>query len=388
MDFSSIISYAAAFFSMSLAVFVLYRDRHSFVHRIFAAGMIVLAVEAVFTGLCINAIMPEDIMHWLRLRNFVTAVLPGIWLLFSLSFSRANYKEFLSRWKWVTVAFFLLPLAALIFFSNSFFAGKPLLGPSFTWMIVIGWPGYVFHLFIIAGAVLILMNLERTLRDSTGRMRWQIKFMALGVGCIFAVRIYTSSQTMLFHALNLSLELFNDGALILACVLIARSLLRTRILNVDFYLSQTFLYNSFTVLFVGVYLITVGLLTKITLHFNGGQSISLRAFFVLLAIVGLSILLFSDRLRRQMKRFVSRHFQRPMYDYRKEWAKFTRSTTSVTDMKDLCTVVVNMVSKTFDALSVTIWMLDDSQERVSLYGSTAFTEGKPQEIESDRVGRE
>ncbi len=380
MDFPNTISFIAAFLSISLAVFVLYRDRHSFVHRIFAAGMIALAVEAVFTGLCINAIMPEDIIHWLRLRNFATAVLPGIWLLFSLSFSRANYKEFLSRWKWVTGAFFLLPLAALIFFSNSFFASKPLLGPSFTWMIVIGWPGYVFHLFIIAGAVLILMNLERTLRDSTGRMRWQIKFMALGVGCIFAVRIYTSSQTMLFHALNLSLELFNDGALILACVLIARSLLRTRILNVNFYLSQTFLYNSFTVLFVGVYLITVGLLTKITLHFNGGQSISLRAFFVLLAIVGLSTLLLSDRFRKQTKRFISRHLQRPLYDYRKEWAKFTRSTTSVTEIKDLCTVVVNMVSKTFDVLSVTIWILDDSQESVILYGSTAFSEGKPHEI--------
>ena len=382
MDFPNTISFIAAFFSISLAAFVLYRDRHSFVHRIFAAGMIALAVEAVFTGICVNAIMPEDIIHWLRLRNFATAVLPGIWLLFSLSFSRANYKEFLSRWKWVTSAFFLLPLATLIFFSNSFFASKPLLGPSFTWMIVIGWPGYVFHLFIIAGAVLILMNLERTLRDSTGRMRWQIKFMALGVGCIFAVRIYTSSQTMLFHALNLSLELVNDGALILGSVLIARSLLRTRILNVDFYLSQTFLYNSFTVLFVGVYLITVGLLTKLTLHFNGGQSISLRAFFVLLAIVGLSILLFSDRLRRQMKRFISRHFQRPMYDYRKGWAKFTRSTTSVTDMKDLCTVVVNMVSKTFDLLSVTIWMLDDSEKRVTLCVSTAFSGKKSHEIES------
>jgi len=380
MEFSNIISYIAAFFSVSLAVFVLARDWHSFVHRIFAAGMIALAVESVFTGLCVNAIMPEDTTYWLRLRNFATAVLPGIWLLFSLSFSRANYKEFIRRWKWVTSAFFFLPLATLIFFSNSFFASKPLLSPSFTWMTVIGWPGYVFHLFIIAGAVLILMNLERTLRDSTGRMRWQIKFMALGIGCILAARIYTSSQTMLFHALNLLLELVNDGALILGSVLIARSLLRTRVLNVDFYMSQSFLYNSFTVLFVGIYLITVGLLTKLTLHFNGGQNIPFRAFFVLLAIVGLSILLLSDRLRKQTKRFISRHLQRPLYDYRKEWAKFTRSTTSVTEMKDLCTAIVNMVSKTFDTLSVTIWMLDDSQERVSVYGSTAFTEEKSHEI--------
>jgi len=384
MDFPNIISFIAAFFSISLAGFVLYRDKHSFVHRIFAAGLIALGVEAVFTGLCVNAIMPEDIIYWLRLRNFATAVLPGIFLLFSLSFSRSNYREFLSRWKWVTSAVFLLPLAILIFFSNSFFASKPLLSPSFTWMILIDWPGYVYHLFMIAGAVLILMNLERTLRDSTGRMRWQIKFMALGVGCIFAARIYTSSQTLLFHALNLSLELVNDGGLILGSFLIARALSRTRIFNVDFYMSQSFLYNSFTVLFVGIYLITVGLLTNFTLHLSGGQDIPFRAFFVLLAIVVLSTLLLSDRVRRHTKRFISRHLQRPLYDYRKEWAKFTQNTTLVTDMKDLCTIIVNMVSKTFDVLSVTIWMLDDPQERVTLCGSTAFSGSKPHEIAAAR----
>lgn len=380
MEFSNIISYIAALFSVSLAVFVLYRDWHSFVHRIFAAGMIALAVESVFTGLCVKVIMPEDMAYWLRVRLFATAVLPGIWLLFSLSFSRANYKEFISRWKWVTVAFFLLPLATIIFFGSSFFVGRPLMSPSFTWVVIIGWPGYVFNLFILVSAVLILMNLERTLRDSTGRMRWQIKFMALGIGCLFAVRIYTASQTMLFHSLNVSLELVNDGALILAGVMILRSLTRTRLLDVDFYPSQTFLYNSFTVLFVGVYLISVGLLAKVALYFNGGQNIPFRAFFVLVAIVGLFVFLLSDRLRKRMRRFVSHHFSRPLYDYRKEWTKFTRGTTSVMEIKDLCTVVANMISKTFEVLSVSVWLCDDAEERPRLFGSTDFSEGRTDEI--------
>jgi putative PEP-CTERM system histidine kinase len=384
MGFANTISFIAVFFSIFLSIFVLYTDRRSFVHRTFAAGMAILAVEATFTGLSINAIMSDDVLRWLRLRNFVTALLPGTWLLFSLSFSRANYKEFISKWKWVAGACFLLPLATLIFFNNSFFAGKALVSPSFTWMIIIGWPGYVFNLFMIIGSVLILMNLERTLRDSTGRMRWQIKFMALGVGLIVAVRIYTASQTMLFHALNLSLELINDGALILAGLMIVRSLTRTRFLVVNFYPSQAFLYNSFTVLFVGAYLILVGLLAKITVQFNIGQNIPVRAFGILLAIVALFTFLLSDRLRLRARRFISRHLQRPLYDYREEWTKFTHSAASVTEMKDLCTVIINMVSKTFAALSVTIWILDDSEEHVTICGSTAFSEGKPLEIESAR----
>jgi len=192
----NIIPFIAAFFGIFLAAFVLYRDRFLFVHRVFALGMVALAAESVFTGLCMDAIMPEDVSRWLYLRNFATAILPGIWLLFSLSFSRANYREFISKWKWVCIAFFALPLATVIFFNNAFFLGRPQVSLSSFWLIRLGWPGYIFHLFILVGAVLILMNLERTLRNSIGRMRWQIKFMILGIGSIFAVRIYTASQTI------------------------------------------------------------------------------------------------------------------------------------------------------------------------------------------------
>ena len=384
MYFNTLLSLIAALFSLTLAAFVLFRDKRSFVHRTFAVGMIALAVESVFTGLSASAVLPADAARWLRLRFFATAILPGSWFLFSSSFSRENYKEFISKWKWLTLSLFVFPFAVIIFFGNSFFVSEPIMSESSMWLVRLGWSGYVFHLLIFTGAVFILMNLERTLRNSTGRIRWQIKFMVLGVGCLFAMRIYTVSQIILFHSLNMTLELVNEGAVILAGILIVKSLFRTRLLNVNFYMSQSFLYNSFTVMFVGVYLISVGLIAKIALYFNGGQNIPFKAFFVLLAFLGLFTFLLSDRLRKKMKRFISRHFQRPLYDYRKEWAKFTRSTTSVMESKDLCTVVVNMVSKTFDVLSVTIWMLDDSQKRVDLCGSTAFSEGKPHEIESTK----
>jgi hypothetical protein len=38
-------------------------------------------------------------------------------------------------------------------------------------------------------AVVILVNLEASLRAATGRKRWQIKFMLLGVGSIFAIDV-------------------------------------------------------------------------------------------------------------------------------------------------------------------------------------------------------
>ncbi len=373
-EYLNIISYITAAFAACMAGFVLYRDWHSFVHRILAIGFAALAVESAFTGLSANAIMPADALFWLHLRNFATALLPGTWLLFSLSFSRANYNEFISRWKWVWITFYILPLAIIVFFKDVFFISQPIVNLSAIWLVRLGWSGYAFHLLILIGAILILMNLERTLRNSIGRMRWQIKFMVLGVGCIFAVRIYAASQAVLYQFLNVSLDFLNDGAVIVASLLIVRSLLRTRILNVNFYLSQTFLYNSFTILFVGIYLISVGVIAKVALYFNGGQNIPLRAFFILIGLLGLSALLLSDRIRKRLRRFISRHFHRPIYDYRKEWTKFTEGTTSVTEIKDLCTIIGTMISKTFEVLSVSIWLYDASDDRVHLYGSTGFPE--------------
>src|SRR5215471_3017223 len=83
-----------------------------------------------------------------------------------------------------------------------------------------------FQFFILFGSVLIVFNLERTLRSSVGRMRWQIKFVALGVGGLFALRIYLASQSVLFSNLDTGLGAINSVALIAANLLFAISLAR------------------------------------------------------------------------------------------------------------------------------------------------------------------
>ncbi len=369
-----ILSFIAALFSLFLAGFILYRDWRSFVHRVLALGMGALAVEAFLIGFSLRADSSSEVLYWQRLRFISAAFIPGIWLLFSMAFGRSDYREYIGRWKWTLIAVLALPLSMVTIFRQAFFWGEPLQTPSGDWLLRINWAGYFFHLAFLIGAVFILMNLERTLRASTGRIRWQIKFMVLGVGGFFGARIYLVSQALLFSSLDMNLLIINVFALLAAGVLILRSLPRVRLLNVDFYLSSSFLFNSFAVLLVGVYLIAVGVLAKLTSYFDAGQSIPFGAFLVFLALLGLLIFLLSDRLRRRLKIFVSRHFQRPLYDYRKEWESFTQKTTSVLEIKDLCAVVVKMVSQTLEVLSVTIWLMDEAKESLELGGSTVFSE--------------
>ncbi len=385
MRFEVFLPFGAALISFGLALLVLVRDRRSFVHRTFAAGMIALAVEQIFSGLSFLAALPQEILLWQRLRLLAAAFLPGTWLLFSLSFARANYKEIVAKWKWVALAAFGLPLALTTVLSRSLFIGLSL-GPSSAWLLDLGWPGYGFNLTLLLCAVLILMNLERTLRASTGSLRWQLKFMVLGVGGLFAVRVYTSSQALLYSSVDSGLAMVNTAALIVADALIVVSLIRVRQWHFSLYLSHAALYNSVTVVIAGAYLLTIGALAKAAVYFGGNQDLVFGAFFVFLALLGLALVLLSDELRQHIKRLVVQHLRRPRYDYRKEWTALTRRTSSIGDTRGLCVAVAKAVSATFGVSSVGLWLLNETKEQLVLAGATVFSEAQRQGLGDAATG--
>ena len=384
MNLHSLICFVAALFCGGLGSFALIRDRRSFVHRIFAGGMIALALEAVATGLSIRSHLAGEVIQWQRLRLIVTALIPGIWILFSLSFASKNYREFLPKIRWLILLSFALPLTLATLFNPALFKGSLFQDESYRWLIPLGWSGYVFYLLFLVSVVVILMNFERTLRASTGHMRWQIKFLVLGLGSLFVIRIYTTSQILLFRAVNTGLEILNAGTLIIACGLMIRSLARIPVFNVDFYPSHSFVYSSFTVLIVGIYFIVVGVLAQLVKSLNLDQHFPFPIFIIFLAFVGLTVLLLSDRIRHRVKRFISLNLKRSRYDYRKEWTTFTHMTSSLLEVGDLCDAVSRMVSKTLEVLAVTVWLLDESGERLVLAGSTVFPELKTRDFEANR----
>ena len=384
MSIPFLLAISAGLASIAMALWVLWYDRRAFLHRLFAGGMILLALEAFFFALGHEAEFSTDMIRWYRVRLVPASLIPGIWLLFSLSYGRTNYREFILRWKWLLFAFFFVPVFLVSSFWPALFVGTAL-DEHFRVLFRMGWAGFALHLTNLFAAILVLINLERTLRHATGHQRWQVKFMVLGVGCVFGARIYTESQGILYRIFDPSLEAAPLAALLLGSLLMARTLRRTPLLNFGFYLSHSFLYNSLTVLFVGLYLIAVGVLARLLYIFKGGVSQSLVVFLVLLAMLGVAVFLLSDRFRLYRKRFVSRHFHRPRYDYLKVWSKFTAQTASVTDLRILCERIVKEIAQTMETLSVNLWLMDEQGGRLSFGGSTSFSEeaGERLEILSD-----
>ncbi len=374
MTFHFFLYLLASLMCGGVALLIFLQEPRSFIHRIFALGMLILGLAEGFGGMRFSSQTLPDFFFWERLHLISESLFPGIWLVFSLSFSRSNYKDLLSKWKWIIVASFVLPLYLLFLFHTSFLKGP--FGDEGTTLLTLplGWSGYLFYLISLLTFIIILVNLEGTLRSSAGIKRWRIKFLILGLGGFFAVEVYTTSQTILYSSVNFSETFLGTYVAIIACILILFSLVRSRLSDVDIYVSTEFLYRSLTISVVGIYLLIVGILTKLISNFPNNKVFSLSIFFVFLSLVLLALILLSDRLQQEIKRFLYRNFYRSGYDYRKQWAAFTEGTSSKINTKDLCLAVTKMVSDNFGSPSVTIWMIEDPQEQIVLGGSTVFSD--------------
>ena len=387
MTFHALLAWASALLSGGLVIFVLCARRQTVVHWAFAAGMSAVALMETFQGLRVQAVQPAEVVYWKHLSYAAAAVLPGSWLLFSLSFGRSNYQELMARWRYAIMMAFACPIALVLLGRQALFADLSHLETSLIWLLPLGWVGYLFHLFLLLSSVVILTHLERTLRALVGSTRWQVKFMVLGLGALFAAQIYTSSQALLFSSIEVAIESINSYAIIIADCLIIISLARNHHFNVNIYLSRTILHSSITVFIVGIYLLTVGLLTKAINYFGSSFNLPLGTFFVFLALVGLTVMLLSDELRHHVKRFISQHFYRSHYDYRQAWTAFTGRTAMVVNVKELCTIVCTMLSETFGVPSVTIWLLDEeTPDHVIVGSSTVFSETAPYPPEVTEAG--
>jgi putative PEP-CTERM system histidine kinase len=375
MNSTALIDFLAAVVASGLICGSLFGDRRSLAHKVFLAGMLLLALESLFTALAADANLPRQIIRWQNWGFTATAFLPGTWLLFSLTYGRGNYSEFVAKWRIGLALMFVAPLVLAAFFRGSLvFEVRSISGQD--WVCSLGWGGIALNLFLLLGAVLVLMNLERTYRAAVGMMRWRMKYLILGIGVLFAARAYTSSQCLLFRSANPSLQAVNAGALVVACVLMFRWLVRAGRFEVSVYPSHSVLHHSLTVLIAGVYLLVVGVFAKIVTLFGGDGAFTLKAFGVLVLLVGLSIILLSDRVRLHTKRFVSRHFQRPLYNYRTVWGSFAAATASCVRQTELCQAVVKLLTEIFQLLSATIWIVEEKDEKFTFGASSSLSESR------------
>ncbi|MDQ8182007.1 XrtA/PEP-CTERM system histidine kinase PrsK [Pelagicoccus sp. SDUM812005] len=360
---------------------------------VFAFGMLALAAEQLLTGLALQKTNPLEIAELIRWRFAATSLLPGLWLLFSATYSRGNLKQNLSKRLPLVIVAFVLPITLVVSAPASLAHLIQHPEEPFQWIVTLDWAGFFLHVFMLLSMIGAMVGLERTYRASVGTLRWKIKFMLYGMGTLFAARFFTSSQIVLAQQIDPSLETINAVALFTCCLLVARSVFRKGSFEIDLYPSQSIISGSLVISLAGGYLIAVGVLSKVIAHFGGDQAFAIQTFLVLIALVGLGVLVQSDRFRQLIRRFVSRNFQRPLYDYRTLWLKLTATTAQSVRRKDICESTTKLLANLFDTKLTSIWLLDANGTSFDKISTTDHTEdaemgNTPSSIPADNISEE
>jgi len=358
--------------ALGLILVSLFGPRRSLPGFALVVGLASLAGEAACAGFAAQSPTQAEAISWQTLSVVSLGLAPGSWLLFALTFARGNPRGFVRSWR---VALALVIGASLLAAGA---AGRGAVrslvtsGSPLQWYFAVGWPALCLHVTLLVSAVLVLMNLEGTFRAAVGTARWRIKYSVIGLALLFGTRIYTSSQVVLYSAIGISLSIINSAALITSCLLLGFSLLRSRFERVDIYPSATAIHRSITVALIGIYLLVVGVLAELVGLWGGDTTFPLKALLLFLTLAALAALALSDRLRQRLRLWVSRHFARPLYDYRQVWSNFTDRTAAQVGREDYCRAVVRLVSETFAMLSVTIWVADEAGRRLQMAASTSL----------------
>ncbi|HTV02671.1 MAG TPA: XrtA/PEP-CTERM system histidine kinase PrsK [Luteitalea sp.] len=371
MQLFSWFPFAAALASIGLALLSVVRKTPSPATWCFAFGMVVLAADSLCTGLSLRTVHIDEMLTWLTRGLIVKAFLPGAWVGFSLTYSRGDWRETVRRWTMPLAVLAGVPVAVALNFREELLQLVPLPDDSGARLLRSGGAAVMLQSTLLVAFVLALMNLEQTFRAAVGTSRWRIKYVVLGLAVIFGAQIYVRSQAILYSAHDVSLAGVESSGLLLGCLLLVLAYARAGWVEADVYPSRAVLRSSVTFLIVGCYLLVVGVLAQAVRYAGGAESFQLQAFVVLLGMVGLAVLVLSDRVRQRVQEFVARHFSKAQHDSARIWTELSGRLANVRDEETLSDASARFLASAFDVLAVTVWLRDSDGALISRAATAA-----------------
>ncbi len=224
--------------------------------------------------------------------------------------------------------------------------------------IPLGPVGYACALYLLIVAVIVLANLEQILRSASETVRWELKFLFLGIAALYAAIIYMSAQTLLFPPrsgllLTGAIGLFHF-ILLISCGLIAvgwkRSSGRFKIA-----VSHGAIYSSITLLSVGVYLIASSLIARWASQF-GDVGLPVEALIFLLSAIILVAVYLGTGFRHRTRSWIRRNVFAGRYDYRQFWLEATERVRSIDSPEVTAAALADIVHRALGAIDVSVWV--------------------------------
>jgi hypothetical protein len=162
--------------------------------------MAAFALEALLVyGLLFYSPTPESHQGWMVALRSVALLVPIPWCLFAFLAGRHADATVPRAWRFsLSMGSAGLAVTAAVNVFWPFFLVPNTTGPfRYAQLSLLGQGGIAIELL---ATIAVLYGLEPSLRNSQGSVRWQLKYLALGLGGIFAIRFYLLSQPALSRA--------------------------------------------------------------------------------------------------------------------------------------------------------------------------------------------
>jgi putative PEP-CTERM system histidine kinase len=347
----------AGVYAFALAAVSLIRRRPSVATWFFFWGMTALSVDSFLTAFTLSTSTPDAVPALVTAELVITSLIPGVWLGFSLTYSRADGRERLDRWAVGLIAALVVPAALTLVLRDRLFEVLPAHMPGAAWHLQLGPMTGLLNGILLVALVVILLNLEQTFRSAVGTMRWRLKFVVLALVVVFGTRLYAHSQQLLFSVPDVgALWGLEAAALLIGCAFLTVGYTRNGWAEASVYPSSAVVRSSLTILIAGGYLFVVGVLAQVVGRLGGTAFLQLQTIVMLAGLVGLALLLLSDRARQRLHAFAARHFGKAQHDSVHVWTTASEQLGRVTDVQALGRTATRLLADTFDVLSVNMWL--------------------------------
>ena len=215
---------------------------------------------------------------------------------------------------------------------------------------------YLAGLFLVSTAIIVLAALERVIRSAEDHVRWEIKFVVLGIGTPFVSLIYLGTSLLSRPGLHTGTLATMTLSLLPACGMIwigwKRGTGRGGVR-----ISQGLTYSTVTLVGVGIYLLGAGSMATWTTNLLGVGP-NARVLVTVMLSTALIALLLTTRVRHRLRDWVRLHMFSGTYDYRAAWLEASR-TIRANDPPELAgDALCAIVQRTVGCVDVSVWLCD------------------------------
>ncbi|MBD9360666.1 XrtA/PEP-CTERM system histidine kinase PrsK [Methylomonas fluvii] len=219
-------------------------------------------------------------------------------------------------------------------------------------------PRFASH---VVSAVFGLILVEQLYRSTPLKQRWNLKFLCISLGSLFAFDLLVYSKSLLFSSLDF--ELWQSRGVINALMtpLLAVTLTRLKLNSQSTELTtprKTIFYSTI-LLGCGIYLILMSFAGFYIKRANTEWGEAAQTLFIFLAILLLIIPFTSGKIRAISKVYFSKHFFHYSYDYREEWLKISKSLAKLESLEELKGFIITTLTDLVESAGGGLWLKND-----------------------------